>query len=523
MKKFYEILGLNEDATLEEVNDAFTRISAELYHARKDGKISRAEYVERYDAAELAHDSIIEAAKKKAAEAAMMADIEKAVQKKADELVEEGKKEQATGAVVTKGVPVDFDDQEKGKDTSVVIKDTGAQKSGKGWKIATGVLAVALAAVVALSAFKSCGNQNKNTGAYLTGRPAITDTITDTPDRTVTDQTETQTQTTTGTQETETPAQREEVQDYSGTEYVVDLGDVENDTLVRARATELVDQMNAAGIVNPATNVAYTVDEIFTLIKYSNGVYTPSSLEEIDVLHLEILNLFISPLNTDDYLYHVVFASGNDDFNSLLNSNPNHVGFAEAFTAYGQNGVYPLVQWMQQKRFQIYSSTNREEINAIYREVGQVMADLMKGNGCTITLTTGKEKEGITYTFTSEQVLANHSSALLITTEAQLIFANHYEIRNELNEVVDEVPQTWEVYNKFNSDGVDEFGNPIINPDIVTYDEINAWINNGCDYEWGIESVLIGGQTFGQRIQSDMEGMAQNNYYMNTENKTLGK
>ena len=46
---------------------------------------------------------------------------------------------------------------------------------------------------------------------------------------------------------------------------------------------------------------------------------------------------------------------------------------------------------------------------------------------------------GKEYKFTSEQVLAQHSSAMIITTEFQLIMANHYEIRNDMNEVVDQV------------------------------------------------------------------------------------
>ena len=50
---------------------------------------------------------------------------------------------------------------------------------------------------------------------------------------------------------------------------------------------------------------------------------------------------------------------------------------------------------------------------------------------------------------------------------------------------------------------------------------MNAWVNNGCDYEWGIADVLVDGQTFGQRIQGDMEGMALNNYQMVHGNGSL--
>lgn len=533
MKKYYEVLGLNEDATLEEVNDAFTKLTAELYNSRKAEEISRAEYARRYDELDIAREAIIDNAKAKAAEAAeaaLVTDVSKGVEKEAEKIAADAKKEEEHK------VPVEEDEYDLDDD---YVQDAGAKSSGKGWKVATGVLAAALVATIAFVGLKGCSKQTEDTGAYVTGRPAITETVNDTPEKdqevvvqetpsaaeeTTEKATEKATETT--TEETATVQETEEAvqEDYSNEQYIVDLGNVEDDTLVRARAQELADQMNAAGIVDPITTAPYTVDQIFALIKYANGVYTPETMEEIDVLHLNLLNLMISPLNTDDYLYHVVFANGNDDFNSLLNPNPNHVTFGEAFAAYGENGVYPLVQWFEQKRMEIYSSTDREEVNRIYREVGQVMADLMKGNGCTITLYDGKEaKEGIEYHFTSEQVLAHHSSAMIITTEFQLIMANHYEIRDVNDQVIDEVSQTWEVYNKLNSDGVDANGQPIINPDIVTYDEMNAWVNNGCDYEWAIDSVLIDGQTFGQRIQGDMEGMAQNNYAMQHGGNTLSK
>ena len=287
----------------------------------------------------------------------------------------------------------------------------------------------------------------------------------------------------------------------------INYGDINDDALVTERATTLVNQLNDMGIVNPSTVTAYTVEEIKTLILYINGVYTPTTLEEIDVLHLNLLNLLISPLNVDPYLYHVVYASGNDDFKDMVNPEAiKPIDFGSALAEYGTNGVYPLTEWIQQKREDIFKATDRETINSIYVEVGQVMADIMKGNGCTIKV------DDVEYTYTSEQILANHASAMLLTTEAQLIFANHYEVRDINDNVIDSVQTTWEVYNKFNGD----------EPDHVTLDEIQAWINNGCDYEWGIDDVLINGQTFGQRIQGDLEGMAQNNYAMSA-GKTLSK
>ena len=313
---------------------------------------------------------------------------------------------------------------------------------------------------------------------------------------------------TSGNTSTEETAEAEDnIEVLEETPEPINYGDINDDALVTERATTLVNQLNDMGIVNPSTVTAYTVEEIKTLILYINGVYTPTTLEEIDVLHLNLLNLLISPLNVDPYLYHVVYASGNDDFKDMVNPEAiKPIDFGSALAEYGTNGVYPLTEWIQQKREDIFKATDRETINSIYVEVGQVMADIMKGNGCTIKV------DDVEYTYTSEQILANHASAMLLTTEAQLIFANHYEVRDINDNVIDSVQTTWEVYNKFNGD----------EPDHVTLDEIQAWINNGCDYEWGIDDVLINGQTFGQRIQGDLEGMAQNNYAMSA-GKTLSK
>ena len=283
--------------------------------------------------------------------------------------------------------------------------------------------------------------------------------------------------------------------------------EIYDDAYVLELATKLVEDLKNAGIINYITGQDYTVEEIFTLIKFSWGVYTPGSMEEIDDLYLQLLQLLISPINHPDYLNHVLYATGEEKAKGLLNKDIKHVGFVEAFGNYKNNGAYPLALWFQTKRFEMYSATDRETINMIYREAGQVMADLMKGNGAHITIN-GKE-----YTITSEQALANHALALIITTEFQMIMANHYEYRPELGEA-QKVSQEWEVYNRLNISGVDEDGKPIYVPDIVTYDEMNAWVNNGCDYEWEIEEVLVDGQTFGQRIQNDIEAMALNNLHM---------
>ena len=274
-------------------------------------------------------------------------------------------------------------------------------------------------------------------------------------------------------------------------------GDVMDENLVAERAAELVQQLNEAGIIDPVTEAPYRIDQIVDIIKFVNVVYTPENYEDVDKMFASSQNLLISQLNTDPYLYHCVFASGNDDFNSLLTV-PVNVDFARALAEYGENGAYPLTRWMQEKKQQAFASTDREEIRELYMEFGQVVADIMKGNGCTITW------EGKEYHVTSEQLLANHASALLFTIDTELMFANV---------PTPEVPNiSWNVYNKFNSNGVDENGQPIIEPDNVPLIEIHEWVNNGCEEVMSIDSqFLFEGDTFGMRVQGDLENYARNN------------
>lgn len=445
---YYDILNIQTDATSDEIKVALENYENQLYEDRINDKISAQEFNDLIDE--------FEEIKKVLLNDDLRQEYDKKFAKRKKQNAGKGKKK--TGAVVAGAVAASL--------IVAALIGTNADKISTLFRSTGGDVTVSQ-------------DVNQENNDYTSGN------------------------TSTG----ETAEAEDNIEVLEETPEPINYGDINDDALVTERATTLVNQLNDMGIVNPSTGTAYTVEEIKTLILYINGVYTPTTLEEIDVLHLNLLNLLISPLNVDPYLYHVVYASGNDDFKDMVNPEAiKPIDFGSALAEYGTNGVYPLTEWIQQKREDIFKATDRETINSIYVEVGQVMADIMKGNGCTIKV------DDVEYTYTSEQILANHASAMLLTTEAQLIFANHYEVRDINDNVIDSVQTTWEVYNKFNGD----------EPDHVTLDEIQAWINNGCDYEWGIDDVLINGQTFGQRIQGDLEGMAQNNYAMSS-GKTLSK
>lgn len=481
MKNFYEILGISKTATIEEINEAFTNkadaIISEIRKREKKGE-NVDDLKAKYRELQVAFNTLSDPEKRKAYDEKL---------KKQEMIPVNG-----TGAGAAAG-------------TRVVEEEEAEETAKKGNKFIAGFAVGALAAAIILASLL---------GAYHLGKNSNDTSITKGGALTGVEQTQiaeenglTAAEGTFGdTQENQGSKQEQ----YAAYNY----GDIMDDELVAKRAEVLVGELNEAGIVNPTTVAPYTKEEVFNLIKYANGVYTPSTMEEIDLLQLDLLNILISQLNTDPYLFHVVYATGDDSVESLLET-PKTVHFADAFTKYGQNGIYPLISWLEEKTNAIYATKDRTEIAAIRDEVLQAVADVMKGNGCTIYIDKNE------YHFTSEQILSDPASAMLFTIYPQLVAANNYEGSNELGESWSSKKE-WKVFNKFNTSGVDENGQPVYEYDVVPLEEMEIWLNNGCDEQWLIDdAVLLDGKTMGQMVQQTLEGMAQNNLQMSQGSLTL--
>ena len=217
-KECYELLGIQVDYNGSDFNEvveaAFARKVSENAALRDSGEITVDEFYERFDNLKAAKSTLINSKKN-------------------------------TGAVVapagTGAAQSSVEEQTGAKSAKKAESATGKGK-GNGAKAAAAVavvLAIGLAGLVGYHL--GLGNDRDNDA--LNNKVGIETTIDETtPDETITEET--------------VP----ELKNY---------GDVQDEAVVRERAKVLVGQLKEAGIINPTTGVAYTEDEIVTLVQYT--------------------------------------------------------------------------------------------------------------------------------------------------------------------------------------------------------------------------------------------------------------
>ena len=189
----------------------------------------------------------------------------------------------------------------------------------------------------------------------------------------------------------------------------------------------------------------------------------------------------------------------------------NDILLVDAFLGYGteDSATYQFAKWLEGKRVAIYSTTDRDQISVIYNEVGQAMAEIMKGNGFTFTVTVNNVER--TYTVTSEMLANKPVAAEVAIGPFLLIMQNRRDqFIPETGETITE-RSTWEVTNMYNPGTVD----------VVTFDEENAWVNPDCQEKWLIDDAMspYHGYTLDQISQMTIEGMAQNLGFMANPNE----
>lgn len=327
-KNFYEILGVDIDATKDEIETAYNDVLTDLYVKRNSGEISKDEYSELFDELDEAHDTLIDDEKRH----------------NYDEALKKGCS------------------KEKGK--------------GKGKKAVTGAIAGTLALSL-LAGGLGYYLGTRNTGAHLTNPVSVSDEKTTLPTETVSDTEET---VTTETTEEKTQTALEVT---SNLPELVNYGDINDAKLVEERAQNIKNQFDAAGLYNFATNAPYTLDEIKDVIYYINGAYVPT--DELDAIQKvdEFLNMCLAPLNTEAFINAVNYQGGEDSFKPMVEQTTGPLAKVEFVknTLFGDSTVGPYLLWIEDHYDKILTTTDREEGNRLYNEVFQSLADFSFGDG----------------------------------------------------------------------------------------------------------------------------------------------
>ncbi len=300
-------------------------------------------------------------------------------------------------------------------------------------------------------------------------------------------------------QPTGTPAAQPEIKNY---------GDIKDESLVNERATILVDEMNAANMLNMTTGLPYTVEEIQTLILYVNGEYVPATEEEASDLYTEYLNFICAAINIDDTLIQSAYLGGEESFKGTVEgfiANPHKPDIVTAFT-YGDSYAAPYLYWLQNKYYEMRYTTDREQATKIFNEVFQSYADVMKGDGFVL--------DGVTYNETNMLGLDK-----VAVSNMYIYFGLNAEIFRTTN-----TQDNYNVTNHLIS------ANPEEQVDTVSYDEIGAWLNGACDVslialdDEGRPLITSGeeGKSLGELSQINTIYRAKENY-MNKNSQTLSK
>lgn len=352
----YDILGVSQTATTEEIVEAYAAKKVELNTMHSNGEIETPDFINRLDELNKARETLTDATKRTAYN---------------NEIALE-----STGA------------------------ELGARPKRKTHPALTALTACILTVAIgstaiggyALGQYNARKNMNQSlaqtsiSGEVVPGNhnpeptPNESEATTEPESKEETEpekQTEAQTET---EPETQAPVVDSTVPE------MVNLGDAKDDKLVTERATKLLEEMNAAGLYNMGTNAPYTVDELKTLIQYMNGAYKPQNEDEAYTLVNEELNFAVAPLNSEHVLYAVQYQGGEDSFKDTVQGfidNFHRVNIVDNMLL-GNTAAYPYLKWFEDQYNAMLCTTDRDECAKIYDSLMQSLADMVYGDGFTL-------------------------------------------------------------------------------------------------------------------------------------------
>ena len=350
----YDTLGVSQTATTDEIVEAYATKKSELYTKHSNREIETSDFIDRLDELNKARETLTDATKRTT------------------------------------------------YDNEIALRSTGAELGArprrKTHPALTALTACLLTVAIGGSALggfafgqyqarkdmDSSLAQASISGEVVPGKSTPTPTPSETEQQTETEkETETEQQTEAKT-ETE-PETQAPVVDSTVPE-MINRGDAKDDKLVTEQATELLNEMNAAGLYNIGTNAPYTVDELKTLIQYMNGAYKPQNEDEAYTLVNEVLNFAVAPLNSEHVLFAVQYQGGEDSFKDTVQGyidNFHKVNIVDHML-FGNTAAYPYLKWFEDQYNAMLCTTDRDECAKIYDSLMQSLADMVYGDGFTL-------------------------------------------------------------------------------------------------------------------------------------------
>lgn len=352
MESIYDLLGVSQDATAEEIGKAYDKKVDELKDKRNNGEIETSEFITKLGELGDAVAILVDADRRKA--------------------YDKGHPVNSTGA--TEGT--------KEEKSNSILK-----------KIALGTCIVALAVSIVGCSVWGLGKLAKKNDNQQNQNPISTiETTTGTTDGETQDQDPNETE---DQDQNQTQDQNQAPVVPSDVPEMVNYGDAKDDALLTERATKLLDELNASNVYNIGTNAPYTIDELKTIIQYMNGAYKPQNEDEAYTLINEYLNFVIASSDTDQIIYAIQYQGGEDSFKDTVQSYSNNfkpINIVDNML-FGNSSTYPYLKWFESQYYAMICTTDREECARIYDSMVQSLADMVYGDGFTLDGKVYKEQD----------------------------------------------------------------------------------------------------------------------------------
>lgn len=361
-KDYYQILGVSRDATADQILRNYNAIIASLKQQLDSGYISKDNYDEYYEM----------------------------VTEAADVLVDPITRDEYDRARVTFSTT----DNSRKKVTSV-SDGTSQAKKGRNYFAGISITAAVLALLITLGFFSSflySKFAKNNKDIDLSNPDGYEQALDDFNDST----------------------------DVSDKETVKNFGSAISEKDIKNAVNSVSVQLDELGVVNPQTGIAYTDEELTSIIQYINGAYLPEKESEAYTMTDNYLNLVAGIISSQKTLNMIQYQANSDVVTKdIVKKDLSVHPFDFSSLLMGDSYCYDVIEHFNDSYAKLLSTTDRDEFISIHNSLYQDLAELMYGDGLVVN---GKK-----YTIKDFEGLQNLNDAAIFNFTILNIMPFHVE------------------------------------------------------------------------------------------------